>query len=430
VSLALLAIAKISEYGVLVKNRGTLTKLTSCLVSVVAIAGLPTLAHARKAKSLCVAPSSGSVSSTCFGTITAALKHAHSGDSIDIAAGTYAENIHIGKNSRKGAKISLTITGAGPGSTIIDGGANGTVVSIFPQAVVTLSGVTIQNGSASGVAVRDGTLALSNCVVTNNQASIMGGGIDFEVSNHPPKRIPQLLIDNCTISGNTAMNPMGGAGGGGLTIDGGAADIVNTTISGNVAEGGSSLAQGDGVGGGAFIGGAQVTIANTTITGNQAIGMEPWGGGINNAGTLVLNNVTIANNSASTGIGKGGGLFSLDGSTTVANTIIAGNSAFYGGQNDCGGSVTSQGHNLIDYDACGSISTDIVGEDAMLGALELNAPGTTETQALLMGSLAIGAGAPGANDSTGAGPQCLPTDQRGVARPTGACDIGAYQFSM
>jgi hypothetical protein len=95
--------------------------------------------------------------------------------------------------------------------------------------------------------------------------------------------------------------------------------------------------------------------------------------------------------------------------------------------------LSSQGHNLIDYNGCvtsGDTATNIIGEDAMLGTLELNSPGATETQALLMGSLAIGAGAPGANDSTGVGPQCLPTDQRGVTRPTDACDIGAYQFSI
>lgn len=181
-------------------DRIALTRLTACLVAVVAIAGFPAFAHARKAQSLCVDASGGG---RCFPTIEAALKHVRSGDSIDVVAGTYLENIQIGVNSKKGRKIVLTITGAGPGSTIIDGGGEGTVVSIFPQAVVTLSGVTVQNGSASGIAVRDGTLNLANCVVTNNQATPTGGGIDFEVSNHPPKAT-QLNIDNCTINGNTA----------------------------------------------------------------------------------------------------------------------------------------------------------------------------------------------------------------------------------
>ena len=359
------------------KNRGTLAKLTACLVAVVAIAVCPSFADARPARSICVNPSGGR---NCFKTIAAALKHAHSGDSIDIVAGTYVENIRIGKNSKNGEKISVSINGAGPGSTIIDGGANGTVVSIS-QAAVLLTGVTIQNGSARGIAVHDGTLAVSNCIVTNNKATGSGGGIDFEVSNHPPKGALQLHIDNTTISDNITN-----AFGGGLAINGGSSNIITSTISGNSSIGGN--------GGGVEIFSGEIAIANSTISGNQATGGEPMGGGINCIGTLVLNNVTIANNSASTGIGKGGGLFSLGCSATVANTIIAGNSAFYGDQNDCGGVVTSQGHNLIDYDGCGSTSTDIIGEDAMLGSLELNSPGATETQALLMGSLAIGAGAP------------------------------------
>jgi len=362
----------------------------------------------------CVDPTGG----PCFTTITAALKHAHSGDSIDIAAGTYIENIRIGKNSKKGEKIELTITGSTSGSTIIDGGANGTVVSIFPQAVVNLFAVTIQNGSSSGIAVRDATVALSECVVTNNQATGSGGGIDFEVSNHPPKRTPQLLIDTCTISGNTTN-----AFGGGLAIAGGSNSISNSTISGNSSIGGN--------GGGVEISGGQTTLANSTISGNQATGGEPFGGGINCIGTLVLNNVTIANNSAIGANGKGGGIFSLGCMLTAANTVIAGNAAH--GQVDCGGLLNSQGHNLIQNNDCGitgDTTTNIIGEDAMLGSLQLNPPGTTETQALLMGSPAIGAGASGANNSTGPGPQCLPTDQRGVTRPTDACDIGAYQFSM
>ena len=159
--------------------------------------------------------------------------------------------------------------------------------------------------------------------------------------------------------------------------------------------------------------------------------MEPQGGGISYATTLVLNNVTIANNSASTGIGKGGGIFSLSAAATASNTIFAANTAHE--QADCRGTLNSQGHNLIENNACGiegDTTTNIVGEDSMLGTLQLNPPGTTETQALMSGSPAIGAGAPGTNDSTGLGPQCLPTDQRGVPRPVDACDIGAYQTSM
>jgi hypothetical protein len=410
------------------RNRGTLSPFTACLFTIVAIAGFAPRARARMSKSLCV---NASGAGNCFTTIKAALKVARTGDSIAIAAGTYNENIQIGVNSKKGRKIYLFIMGAGPGSTIIDGGSNGTVVSIFPQALVSMEGVTIRNGSASGIAVRDATLILGNSAVVDNQgaptvpgANSTGGGIDFEVSRRPPQKNPALIIENCTISGNTANgSSAANACGGGLATTGGATNIFNSTISGN-----TTLGNGNG---GGICSGGPTYIANSTISGNQATGGEPLGGGIYYTALLFLNNVTISNNSCSSGIGKGGGIFSLSAAATVANTILAGNAAIT--QPDCGGNLNSQGHNLIQNNSCsitGDTMTNILGENPMLGPLQLNAPGTTATQALMMGSPAIKAGFPGANYSKGQGPHCLPKDQRGVFRPTNACDIGAYQFSM
>jgi len=59
-----------------------------------------------------------------------------------------------------------------------------------------------------------------------------------------------------------------------------------------------------------------------------------------------------------------------------------------------------------------------------LGALQLNAPGATDTEAILSGRLAIDA-ATSCLDLSGA---TLSVDQRGVARPQGgSCDVGAYE---
>jgi hypothetical protein len=63
----------------------------------------------------------------------------------------------------------------------------------------------------------------------------------------------------------------------------------------------------------------------------------------------------------------------------------------------------------------------------MLQSLGLNSPGTTETQALAEGSPALKAGNPA--KPNGQDGHCLPTDQRGVTRPKGACDSGAFQLS-
>jgi len=95
------------------------------------------------------------------------------------------------------------------------------------------------------------------------------------------------------------------------------------------------------------------------------------------------------------------------------------------------GVFTSLGHNLIGAAGYGVVfSEDFAAtgdqtgvSDAGLGALALNAPGTTATHALLDGSPALDAGTcTGLDDAT------VADDQRGVVRPQGsACDIGAYE---
>src|SRR5262249_28650844 len=58
--------------------------------------------------------------------------------------------------------------------------------------------------------------------------------------------------------------------------------------------------------------------------------------------------------------------------------------------------------------------------------LQLNAPGTTATHALLTGSIAIDKALDCTDLSTPAQP--VLTDQRGVSRPQGAaCDVGAFE---
>jgi hypothetical protein len=66
--------------------------------------------------------------------------------------------------------------------------------------------------------------------------------------------------------------------------------------------------------------------------------------------------------------------------------------------------------------------------DPLLQPLALNPPGTTETQALVSGSPALTKGNPATPD--GKGSHCLATGQNGLTRPKGACDIGAFQFSL
>jgi hypothetical protein len=323
------------------------------------------------------------------GSLRQAIQDAAPGDTINFSVtGTItltSGELIITKN--------LNIHGPGATSLAISGNDASRVVRIDSGATVTISDITIRNGSAYwGAGIRnDGALTLMNVAVSNNHSESSGGGI----LNYGP-----LNLTNVAISGNTASgaHPLGG---GGIAHFGGAATLKNVTISGNSA-------------------------INTGGVGNGGSG-----GGI--SATLSLNNVTIVNNSASASVadlGTGGGIDDSQADpVNFKNTLIAGNTSSGAGP-DCIGTLTSQGYNLIQSTAgcviAGDTTGNILGQDPLLAPLAYNG-GATQTHGLLPGSPAIDAGNPAAPGS--GGNACEATDQRGVARPQGTrCDIGAVEI--
>jgi hypothetical protein len=332
---------------------------------------------------------------TACKTIGHAISLAHSGDSIMVAAATYTENLNIG--------FSLKIVGSGAQTTIIDGGGKDTVVRIpNTSAHVTLSKVTIRNGSAFGEGGgigNSGTLAIDNSTISGNGAVKTGLSRGGGIAN-----IGTLSISNSTISGNTAS-----AWGGGI-YNGGTLTINKSTISGNTAK----------ITGGGIRNNGTLTISNSTLSGNSVPGDD--GGGIfNYAGTITINNSTLRGNSA----GRAAGIFNDSGMATLQNSIVANSSS--GG--NCFGTMTSNGYNLSSDDTCNFKGTgDLNSTDPKLGKLG-NYGGSTQTIPLLSGSPAIDAGNPGGcTDSNG---HLLKTDQRGKPRPdkedSGGCDMGAFE---
>ncbi len=139
-------------------------------------------------------------------------------------------------------------------------------------------------------------------------------------------------------------------------------------------------------------------IVNSTLANcNAAIGYET-------GDPLTLLNDTIV--SSFTGFDNFGG------PSTVRNTLIAFN------RTDCANPPDVSDHNLDSDGSCGS---GFVTADPEIGPLGDNG-GPTQTFALLSPPLV-----PAASPAIGAGSSCDPNDQRGVARPTGPCDIGAFQ---
>jgi hypothetical protein len=280
---------------------------------------------------------------------------------------------------------SLTISGPGASSLAISGNNSVQVISISAGVTVTISGVTIENGSAS-----------------------VGGGI---------LNYGMLTVTNGTVSGNSAATEGGGI------FNGGTLSVANSTFSGN-----STTSGGSGYGGGIFNkGGNTLTVMNSTLSGNSS---TFGGGGIYNNGTLTVTNGTISGNSA--GDLGSGILNDSGGSTTLKNAIVA-NSPSRGNCSNFG-TIVSQGYNLSDDATCSSFFTqpgDLNSTPAGLDPNGLqNNGGPTQTIALLATSPAVDAiPVSPTNYCTDTNGNPIATDQRGVSRPQGpACDIGAFEL--
>ena len=384
------------------------------------------------------------------------------GNTINVPAGTYL--LEMGQLF---VFFDGAITGAGAGSTIIDGNGSERVFLLSSKGgpiTVTMSGLTIEDGDQTegdggGIRVEpDVTLTLNDSVVSANRAGSDGGGIANDDGT--------VTLNNSTVSGNTALDEGGGIynegpdtlivndsvitgneaeeGGGIMNEFDASGSITGSTISNNTAsqDGGGirndqccgiepfvitdsvingNTSGGDG-GGIANTDEGQLDLTNVTISGNSG----EFGGGLSNGfGTSAeLTNVTIAENSAE----DGGGIYNF-GAVSLTNTIVAGNAPENCLQDlKATGDITSLGHNLEDADTCGfAASSDQPNTDPTLGPLADNG-GPTQTHALLSGSPAIDAGDDGA---------CPGTDQRGVTRPqdgdddgSAVCDIGAYELSL
>ena len=365
-------------------------------------------------------------------------------DTIAVPTGTYTLTIagideDLNATGDLDVTDSVTINGAGSGSTVIQAGTDSTngidrVFQIAAGITVSISDVTIANGNAylngyGGGIANNGTLTVTNSVFSGNSAEDytyvfgIGGGISNDGT---------LTVLNSTFSGNFANYH-----GGGIANDG-TLTLTNSTFSGNTADLGggifnggaltvsnSSFSRNSGTGGG-IINLSTLTVSNSTFSGNDA---ASWaGGGIYNLyGILTVTNSTFSGNVEGTG-GPGGSIKNVFGTIIVNNSILANTP---NGGYDCinfRGTV-SGANNLIEKDAeealaCGTIAP--IHADPNLGPLTDNG-GPTQTFALLPGSPAIDAG----DDAICATSPMSHTSQNGAYRPQGVhCDIGSYELPI
>jgi parallel beta-helix repeat protein len=262
-----------------------------------------------------------------FATIQGGINAAADGDTVQVAPGTYLENIgFLGKAIRVASE-------QGPAVTIIDGNHSGPVVRFTSGETRSsvLEGFTIQNGVAGEVGGRGGGIRIENAsatitgnVITLNWAREGGAGIS-SVFGSP-------LIQRNTITNNGSPQGTGFTGGGGVAIFGGSdAQLLDNTITGN-----AWLGNGGGV---SLVAAWNPTLINNRIADNYA-GSGGSGGGIWVGGhsygpaptgeAKILNNV-IANNQAFQGGGiwatiDGDGITTFGATPVITQNLIIGNS--------------------------------------------------------------------------------------------------------
>lgn len=185
--------------------------------------------------------------------------------------------------------------------------------------------------------------------------------------------------------------------------------------------------------GGGIENAGDMIIVNSTISYNVT---SYGGGGISNGGMLKVINTTISSNSADLG---GGGVFNrgLDAELTFEKSLISGNSATLGHEvHSMAGApvVLADNYNLFGHSENAGVvnvvvgATDIVPSvslDLVLDPILRNNGGPTPTHALPTGSPAVNR-IPAADCAAGfvAG-----VDQRGLPRSPGAlCDVGAFEL--
>ena len=285
-----------------------------------------------------------------FRTIQQALSHATTGDYIWVAKGEYTPNTdqsflfkHDSVEIYGGFAANenyLYERNASINPTIMKGNGNKPVIHI-QGAEIRVDGFTIQDGrSVDGAGISfagGGNGTIANCIIKNNEASGLGGGV-YAVAQWYGYQSPRFI--NTEISGNKAFE------GAGMFSAGSEFFMLNSTISGNKAE----------TSGGIYIYGGNPEIQNSIIWGNiSSKGVHALKNVLNDGGnpTYSYSIVGGSNGSGDTwedAIGIDGShnsdaspIFAKDGFESDEMTLREGNyrlASFYG-------PATNQGSNLF-----------------------------------------------------------------------------------
>ncbi len=260
-----------------------------------------------------------------FATIQAAIDRAWNQDTIWVADGIYTGP---GNYDIDFLGLAITVRSEhGPDRCIIDCQMKGRGFFFHngESSTSILDGFTIKHGYPAadvsptinfdawlggGIYCKDSCPTITNCKITDNFSPYWGGGICIVNSS----AAQPVRIDNCTLSRNHAS-----LWGGGILSEGNVV-LTQSTLTDNAA----------GTGGGGIDCGGQITIDSCTIANNfvyKLAANSGYGGGVFSSGSFEMINSVIRGN---TGY-YGGGLFYFDNHSVITNCIFSGNWAIYGG---------------------------------------------------------------------------------------------------
>jgi parallel beta-helix repeat protein len=277
-------------------------------------------------------PNTGSTWANAYSNLALALDYAVSGETIDVAQGTYYASSDASRfdtfqlvdgvsveggfagladpnAARDVSTYTTTLSGDIGTPGVIGDNTYNVVTGSGTDNTAMLDGFTITAGYASnyhptggGIIDFSGSPTITDSIISGNTSTGAGGGM-FNYQSSP-------ILNDCTISGNT------GSSGAGMNNEQDSSPVLtDCKISGNTANQG---------GGGIYNDYSSPTLVSCTISGNSA---ADFGGGIgDDHSSPTLINCVLSGNSA---VQSGGALSDTDADSlpTLTNCTLTGNSA-------------------------------------------------------------------------------------------------------
>ncbi|MEQ8763974.1 MAG: right-handed parallel beta-helix repeat-containing protein [Planctomycetota bacterium] len=247
-----------------------------------------------------------------YQTIQAAINAASTGDTIEIAAGSYQQG-------QLTCSKGLTLRGAGSSATILDGDdTNRILYADAISGVLTIEAMTLTNGRSSvgqggGLYLRNGTVTIQDCVISNHTAEdsdsdATGGAILASQVN--------LTLTRCVISGCSVSAPGGIDGfahGGALYCYEGTTSLEDCELTGNTSTWNGGAIEGNNT---------TLTVSGCTFQDNQATGFAGGALELINCGGAIITRARFLGNQANA---ESGAVDLYSSSATIENCLFAGN---------------------------------------------------------------------------------------------------------